>query len=241
MKRKKKYTSADIAKYAILGTLGVILAVVFGYSLLYIFGITGDSSAAEPYATIQGNEIETAPIEVIEFFSYDCPHCRRLEPFVEKWLADLPEDVTFRRVHIAFSGNTQALAKVHWILKQRDIVEQNHERIFRTAGEGNLHIFQTLETMAEYFDGHGITEEEFKSLFNSQTISRLVDQDQALAETYFVNSVPRIIVGNKYVVLAQRKPETMLEIVSDIITDIQSGTLPVEDEDTTETTETEAP
>ncbi|HZR70224.1 MAG TPA: hypothetical protein VFB01_14380, partial [Burkholderiales bacterium] len=41
-------------------------------------------------------------IEVIEFFSYGCPHCADLEPILEQWLKTLPPDVQFRRVPVLF-------------------------------------------------------------------------------------------------------------------------------------------
>ena len=33
-------------------------------------------------------------IEVIEFFSYGCPHCNDLEPFLQEWMKTLPADVS---------------------------------------------------------------------------------------------------------------------------------------------------
>jgi thiol:disulfide interchange protein DsbA len=53
-------------------------------------------------------------IEVIEFFSYGCPHCHEFEPAVTKWRSTLPKDVRFRRVPISF-GNPkwEALAKLY--------------------------------------------------------------------------------------------------------------------------------
>src|SRR5256885_2114922 len=37
-------------------------------------------------------------IEVIEFFSYACPHCNEFYPLVSIWQAKLPKNVVFRRV-----------------------------------------------------------------------------------------------------------------------------------------------
>src|SRR5207248_1368752 len=37
-------------------------------------------------------------IEVIEFFSYMCPHCNEFYPLVSIWEAKLPRNVVFRRV-----------------------------------------------------------------------------------------------------------------------------------------------
>ena len=41
-------------------------------------------------------------IEVIEFFSYGCPHCGDLEPVLQGWLKTMPADVEFRRIPVMF-------------------------------------------------------------------------------------------------------------------------------------------
>ena len=51
-------------------------------------------------------------IEVIEFFSYGCPHCAELEPHIDAWLAKLPPDVQFRRVPVFFQDRWINLGKI---------------------------------------------------------------------------------------------------------------------------------
>ena len=43
-------------------------------------------------------------IEVLEFFSYGCPHCADLHPVVKAWSAKKPADVELRRMPVTF-GN----------------------------------------------------------------------------------------------------------------------------------------
>ena len=64
-----------------------------------------------PQPTESGNKIE-----VIEFFSYGCPHCAELEPFLEGWLAKLPPDVAFRRVPVMFQERWVPLGKIYYTL-----------------------------------------------------------------------------------------------------------------------------
>src|SRR5215510_11291874 len=56
-------------------------------------------------------------IEVIEFFSYGCPHCADFEPVVDGWLKTLPPDVEFRRIPVMFQEKWIALAKVYFTLQ----------------------------------------------------------------------------------------------------------------------------
>ena len=49
--------------------------------------------------------------EVLEFFSYSCPHCAILEPKVEAWSKTLPDNVVLRRVPVAFNAGMYDLNK----------------------------------------------------------------------------------------------------------------------------------
>ncbi|HKE94431.1 MAG TPA: thioredoxin domain-containing protein, partial [Povalibacter sp.] len=39
--------------------------------------------------------------EVIEFFSYGCPHCNAFNPMITEWAKQLPANVTFIRVPVS--------------------------------------------------------------------------------------------------------------------------------------------
>src|SRR6266704_2021314 len=56
-------------------------------------------------------------IEVIEFFSYGCPHCNDLEPFLQQWIKTAPADVQFRRVPVMFQDRWKALARDYYTLE----------------------------------------------------------------------------------------------------------------------------
>src|SRR5438309_7337673 len=70
------------------------------------------------YARLKNAQpVETGKkIEVIEFFSYGCPHCNDLEPILDAWVAKLPPDVQFRRVPVMFQERWQALARIYYTL-----------------------------------------------------------------------------------------------------------------------------
>src|SRR5512141_403531 len=56
-------------------------------------------------------------IEVIEFFSYSCPHCRDMEPYLAAWAKKLPADVQLRRIAAQFSPVWVGTAKVWYTLE----------------------------------------------------------------------------------------------------------------------------
>ena len=56
-------------------------------------------------------------IEVVEFFSWCCPHCYEFYPKLSRWLSTLPEDASFRRVPVGLGHpEWEALAKAFYAL-----------------------------------------------------------------------------------------------------------------------------
>src|SRR5215213_2292043 len=65
-----------------------------------------------PQPTETGNKVE-----VIEFFSYACPHCQTLESPLAGWLKRKPADVEFRRVPVVFRDDWAPLARLYYTLE----------------------------------------------------------------------------------------------------------------------------
>ena len=69
-------------------------------------------------------------IDVIEFFSYGCPHCFTFEPMLEQWIKRLPPDVAFRRIPATFDGPFAGYARLFYALEAVGLVETLHKRVF---------------------------------------------------------------------------------------------------------------
>ena len=78
-----------------------------------------------PVAVLAGGKID-----VIEFFSYGCPHCYSFEPMLEQWVKRLPADVAFRRVPATFNPTFEGYAKLFYALEAIGQVEALHKRVF---------------------------------------------------------------------------------------------------------------
>jgi len=56
-------------------------------------------------------------VQVIEFFSYACPHCAEFEPALQTWLKRKPKDVDYRMVPMVFRDAWKAPAKLYYALE----------------------------------------------------------------------------------------------------------------------------
>ena len=70
-------------------------------------------------ATPQRQDIN-GKIEVMEFFSWGCPHCYEFYPKLAQWLATLPKDASFKRVPVGLGHpEWEALAKAFYALHKQ--------------------------------------------------------------------------------------------------------------------------
>ena len=80
-------------------------------------------------------------IEVIEFFSYACPHCADFEPFLQDWLKRKPKDVEYRMVPMVFRENWKPLAKLFFTLEQMALVDKYHLKVYEALHKQNQQLF----------------------------------------------------------------------------------------------------
>ena len=83
---------------------------LFGSLVAAVFAVSGSAMAADFVAgkdyTVLANPVQVevpGKIEVREFFWYGCPHCFKLEPYMQTWLKNMPKDVRFVRTPAAMN------------------------------------------------------------------------------------------------------------------------------------------
>ena len=239
MARKHGIAPVDIVRNAILAGLGLIVLVILGYSILYALGVFGNANG-ESFFTFDQRELETDPIEVVEFFSYSCPHCKNLEPLIASWATTQSDNVSFRRIHTTGSSRDKRLAVLHVVLEQRRLTDQFDMQIFEQF-ERSPGTFESLESIGEFVHGEGIEQDQFLRLSSSDRIQTIVSQNTDFTREIGVVSIPTILVGNKYVVRPGRSAKDTMRNLRELVQKITTGELPVQEESSDPvSTETEA-
>lgn len=138
--------------------------------------------------------------QVLEFFSFYCPHCYQFENVykvpqtVEK---NLPEGVKMERYHVDFLGLlgpnlTQAWA-VAMVLKVED-------KVTPVLFEG-IQKTQSINTPADIrnaFVKAGVSGDEYDAALNSFVVKSLVAKQQNAAQDLKLRGVPAMFVDGKY-------------------------------------------
>ena len=223
MSKRTRSAQARLAarvRIAILGAAALIIVLVLGYGIFYSTGAgeSGEFVEGEHYWRVEEAPRRRPgdPIRVTEFFSYGCIHCRRLDPMIEEWRADLPDDVTFERSPVAFNADWALLGQAYLALQQAGALARNHERIFRAIHD-NGRQFLSLDDIADFLGGSGISRQAFLNAFRSPEVRRKLAAEDARQRRLAIVSVPSLAVAEKYVVGPNLSRRQILEVADHLI------------------------
>jgi len=139
-------------------------------------------------------------IEVIEFFSYGCPHCADLEPHMQAWLKRLPADVQLRRVPVAFQPSWENLAKVYYTLELMGEDVKLTPDVFAAIHGGNRTNLANDTRFFEWAASKGLDRKKVEDTYKSFGIAGKIGRAKQLAQTYNIQSVPTLIVDGKFLI-----------------------------------------
>jgi thiol:disulfide interchange protein DsbA len=180
-------------------------------ALLALTLVTGawaqDMVEGRNYAKLKNPQpVETGKnIEVIEFFSYGCPHCGELEPNLQAWLKNKPADVQLRRIPVMFQPKWENLARAYYTLEAMGEETKLSPEMFNAIHvKGNQ-----LWNDKEFFDwaaSKGLDRKKVEDLYGSFTVVGKVNRAKQQAQVYQIQSVPTIIVDGKFTTGPERMP-----------------------------------
>jgi len=193
-----------------------LAAVVAGLAL------PGVGSGADPKTYRQLSRpvsTDAAPgkIEVVEFFWFGCPHCFSLEPLIDKWSANLPPDVEFRRQHVPF--REKAHQQLYFTLQSMNKDEPKfRDAVFKAIHVDNKRMLNSKEMVA-VLAPLGIDAKVFEDTFGSFGVRTKMQRADKLADAYGLDGVPAIGVNGRYLTAPSMagSNERSLEVVNELI------------------------
>jgi protein dithiol oxidoreductase (disulfide-forming) len=140
-------------------------------------------------------------IEVLEFFSYGCPHCNEFYPLISAWAAKLPKDVVFKRVATGLGRTAWTnLAKTYYALEATGDLKRLDAPLFHAIHEEHLPLFDE-KSISEWVGKHGVDPVKFNTAFESFGVNTKLNQAEEMVENYKIDGVPALSVNGKYLIL----------------------------------------
>lgn len=197
-----------MGKYPVIPTYHWLArsAAAIALSLAFVAGASAQGLVeGKNYARLQNPQpVESGKnIEVIEFFSYGCPHCGELEPALQSWLKNKPADVTLRRIPVMFQPRWETLAKVFYTLDALGEEGKLSPEIF-SAIHGKGLVLSNEKEFLDWAASKGLDRKKVEELYGSFAINGKVNRAKQQAQVYNIQSVPTIIVDGKFVTGSER-------------------------------------
>jgi thiol:disulfide interchange protein DsbA len=141
-------------------------------------------------------------IEVVEFFSYACPHCAKFNPLVSAWVAKEPKDVAFKRVAVSY-GRPQwmNLARTYYAFVATGELKKLDAALFRAIHDERQNLFDE-QSIADWVGKQGGDATAFANAYVSFGVNNQTVQADQMAEDFAIDAIPTLAVNGRYVVIS---------------------------------------
>ena len=181
--------------------IALLFAILISSFLLSGVAFAADLQAGRDYKPINPPLPATkGKIEVLEFFSYGCPHCSDFHPLVSQWAAKLPKDVSFRRVPVSFNRPEWArFSRIYFALEATGDLAKLDAAVFLAIHEQRM-AFKTDEAVVAWAAGKGADTKKFGDALASFSMQSKVQRADQEAGAARISGVPSLTVDGKYLV-----------------------------------------
>ena len=163
-------------------------------------------------------------IEVLEFFSYECPFCNAFEPALEAWAKEQPADVVLRRVPVYFLPNAQNYQRIYFALEELGLVNSMQAKVFAAVHEQHVDL-NSPEAIAAWVGKTGIDAKKFMAAFNSFSTSASLGRAKQVIASYAIESIPTLAIQGRFLTspsMAGGAPQT-LAVMNSLIQGLRKG------------------
>lgn len=150
------------------------------------------------YSRVDAEPSVAGQVEVIEFFSYSCPHCAAFAPYIHRWEKKQPAHVKVTYVPAVFHESLLNFAKAHYAAELLGIGGKVQTLIFEAIHVKN----ESLDTPEKIADlivkGTGVDKKKFLETMDSFAVDNSLRRGMQRMQKYRISGVPTVAVNGKY-------------------------------------------
>jgi len=160
-------------------------------------------------------------IEVLEVFSYACPHCAHFQPYAEELKSKLPADATFQLMPAIFQPGWEPFARAFYAAKSLGILDKTHQALFDAIHRDHQPLRSIDDLANTFYANYGVNAGNFLSTASSFVVEGELQQGMQKVREYGVDATPSLIIDGKYRVTGNPErgigfPE-MVQITLDLV------------------------
>lgn len=151
-------------------------------------------------------------INIKEFFSFTCIHCKDIEPLMETSILT-DKRVNLERIQVPWNASTINLGKInatYQIMGLNRLYTPTFNAIF--AGQD----LSKPQELTKFLQQNKVDVAKFMTLYNSFTVNSAIGRYKNLMKVYNVEGTPTFIVADKYI-LKPATPNRAVEVLQYLI------------------------
>ncbi len=154
-------------------------------------------------------------VEVIEFFSFNCFHCKSIEPLLEQYMSS-NKNVALEKIQIVFDNNFIEFGKLSATFQLMNLNRLYVPAFDAIFNQTNLNDPQVLPI---FLSKNGLTKNQidtFMNNYNSFAVNTTVGKYRKLTAQYNIMETPTVIVENKYLI-SPANPTRIIEVLGELV------------------------
>jgi len=183
---RRRFVASAIAMGATLSVAGPLAAQTAGREFVVLNPVVPTDAPGK--------------VEVVEFFSYGCPHCGDFNPLLNLWAAKLPADVVLKKVPVSFGraawGNA---AKLFYALEVTGDLKRLESDVFKAIHQERTNLFDE-KTIVSWVAARGVDRKKFTDAFGSFGVQSKLRRGDQMAAAYKIEGVPALAVDGKFLI-----------------------------------------
>lgn len=203
--QRRQFLTALIAGLGAVTSGAAWAQAALGGSLPPAGKASGAAVAGQTYAPLSTPlSLAGGRIEVLEFFSYGCPHCHAFSGQFEQWSRKQAKDVSVRRVPVTF-GRPQwvVLGRLFYTIQILKLPALDAGAFAAIHQQGRA-LYDDQAVLQWAASQPGVDANKFKEVYFSQDVTNAMKKADAMAMSYQIDAVPSIVVAGHYKMLQQR-------------------------------------
>lgn len=155
-------------------------------------------TAGQQYVELKlpaGQAAPTGPVEIVEVFSYGCPHCAEFASYMDKLRAALPKGVEVRYMPAVFSPAWMPYAQAFYAARELGVLDRTHDAMFQAMLEH--YPLNSLQDMAAWYGRHGADPQKFMAAATSKKTRQQMAADQKTEMGWGIDATPTLVVGRR--------------------------------------------
>ena len=203
MVKKSRFLSQQKMFAFLLGIIAIgILITLFWQT--YQTGGNSQIIEGRDYTLLEKpRRIRGEKIELIEFFSYACVHCYRLEPILKDWLSNQQDKIEFVQIPAVMNEYWAVLGKHYFTLQRLGKLDSHHMDIFNAIHSSGK-IFDSEKRLFDFIKTTPIEFDSYEKTFRSVEVQSDLRKANQMARRLKIAAVPTLVVQGKYLVKTGR-------------------------------------